>query len=54
MSRADQSLFYIPCLCGVTVQSHERETRCSACGRWLRVEWGQPTEQTERTGNDAR
>ena len=38
MSR--ESLFYIPCLCGREVRSHEREAACEACGRWLVVEWG--------------
>ena len=53
MSRADQSVFYIPCLCGMEVKSHERETRCSACGRQLIVEWGKSEQNTERKDNDA-
>lgn len=47
MSSADWSQFHIPCLCGAEVCSHERETRCPACGRWLAVEWGKTTEQAE-------
>lgn len=44
MSRADQSLFYIPCVCGTTVRSHKPETQCESCGRWLVVEWGKTAE----------
>jgi hypothetical protein len=54
MSRSDQSQFYIPCLCGAEVRSHEREARCSACGRWLKVEWGQNTERTESDASERR
>jgi hypothetical protein len=34
------SKYTIPCLCGVTVHSAERETTCPACFRVLVVEWG--------------
>ena len=52
-----ESLFYIPCLCGREVRSHERETQCPACGRWLIVEWGWPAEvrqEESRRAYDAR
>ncbi len=40
-----QSVYVIPCLCGATVKSEERETRCEKCGRLLVIEWGKlPTE----------
>lgn len=42
-----ESLFYIPCLCGQEVKSHERETHCPQCGRLLQVEWGKgPVERS--------
>ncbi len=37
-----ESLFYIPCLCGAEVRSHERETECPECGRSLVVETHDP------------
>ena len=37
-----KSYFVIPCECGATVHSHERETRCERCGRLLAVEWSKP------------
>lgn len=39
-----ESQFHIPCLCGTTVLSHARETRCEECGRLLAVEWGNGRE----------
>jgi len=45
-----ESLFYIPCLCGAEVRSHERETPCPACGRWLVVEWGTPAKENREGG----
>jgi hypothetical protein len=38
--RAAQSRFHIPCLCGATVLTHARETRCERCGRQIVLEWG--------------
>lgn len=35
-----ESLFYIPCLCGAEIRSHERETQCPQCGLLLVAEWG--------------
>jgi hypothetical protein len=36
----DRSTYTATCLCGQQVQSHERETLCSRCGRLLVFEWG--------------
>jgi len=30
------------CVCGATVESHEREAVCHHCGRHLIYEWGRP------------
>jgi hypothetical protein len=35
-----QSTYVIPCVCGATVPTPERESPCPACGRILAVEWG--------------
>jgi hypothetical protein len=35
-----ESVYVIPCLCGVDVLSHACETTCPECGRILIVEWG--------------
>ena len=39
-----ESQFIIPCECCAVIRSHERETRCEACGRVLVIEWGEPAK----------
>lgn len=48
-----ESLFYIPCLCGAEVRSHERETQCAACKRWLAVEWEAGADAKKEERDDA-
>jgi hypothetical protein len=38
----NRSEYVIPCVCGATIRSHERETTCPACGRVIALEWGAP------------
>ena len=40
-----RSTFQIPCLCGATVETRDRETKCPHCGRILVVEWGEAAEE---------
>jgi hypothetical protein len=56
----NQSAFYIPCVCGTMVVSHERECRCETCGRLLIIKWGEepkvivgPEAKTETTSGQS-